>query len=236
MAPSPMEQDANQLHCIGGLQHYRFCLGCAFRLRSLLSSPLLWSTSIHLPLFASLGFFFCLLVVKSGWKGRRRRARGGPRLPPSPAAARVPFSFSDAPRRSTAAAAGHRAESVAASPSPLRYLYPGPRACCYLLTCHTTTSSTYAFFPFSLSASTPTLLALTCTTRYVRAGPGCLDHTTAGVQTYYTENRRGGCHGRGRRVYTAASATSIGLCAGRWGRDGWLAWAASCIRRRRRHP
>lgn len=179
MAPSPMEQDANQLHCIGGLQHYRFCLGCAFRLRSLLSSPLLWSTSIHLPLFASLGFFFCLLVVKSGWKGRRRRARGGPRLPPSPAAARVPFSFSDAPRRSTAAAAGHRAESVAASPSPLRYLYPSRVLLFVNLSHHLLLHARLLPFLRSLSASTPTLLALTCTTRYVRAG----------VQTYYTRKQ-----------------------------------------------
>jgi hypothetical protein len=116
MAPSPMEQDANQLHCIGGLQHYRFCLGCAFRLRSLLSSPLLWSTSIHLPLFASLGFFFACL-----WSSPVGKAEGDERegVPGSHPARRPRASLS--PFRMPRDAAPRQRQAIVPSRLPRRH-------------------------------------------------------------------------------------------------------------------
>lgn len=94
MAPSPMEQHANQLHCIGGLQHYRFCLGCAFHLRSLFSSVVehVDPSSALLPLWFCFVFllFFCLWSSPVG-KAEGDEREGVPGSQPQPGGRARPF-------------------------------------------------------------------------------------------------------------------------------------------------
>ena len=165
------------------------------------------------------------------WSRSRSRTRTRTRTR-TPAAARVPVSLSDSPRRSTAAAAPQPIAPSRLSRRRPRYLYTPSRA---LLACHTSRHHLLLVRPRPLARPSDPARAAVRLRVALHAFPvslsplgvdadGCLR-----AAMYYKIRARRGAWTTRVQTYTdtdanatggvcVASGTSIGLCAGRWGR------------------